>query len=102
MDIIVISDDEDVSVEGSPDSDDEPIVDQIARLARKRPGGPIIIELSDEEDEPGPSRPSTDREVSPFGVDLDKVRLPSSDDESDDELFDSALALRSPNNMIPG
>ena len=106
MDAIVISDDENVSVNGSDDPDDEPILVQIERLhrKRKRPASPIIIE-SDDEDimRPGPSRVSTDREVSPIEpVDLDKVRLPSSDDESDDGLFDSALALRSPNPMIPG
>ena len=107
MDVIEISDDEVVSVHESDNSDDEPLNVQIARLQRKRPGSPIVItddESSDEEnlDKAGPSRPSTDREVSPLDFNLDDVRLPSSDDELEDHLWDSALALREPNNMIPG
>ena len=97
MDAIVISDDEN-------ESDDEPISVKIERLQRKRPGSPIVIDSDDDEkSRPGSSRCSTDREVSPADFDMDRVRLPSSDDELDDDnLFDSALDLRRPNNMIPG
>ena len=105
MDAIIISDDEIVSVDGSDDPDDEPILAQIERLnrKRKRPDSPIIIESDDETIRPGPSRVSTDREVSPMDpIDLDKVRLPSPDSDSDDGLYDGALALRSPNPMVPG
>ena len=111
MDAIEISDDEAVSVRESDDSDDEPISVQIVRLQRKRPGSPIVI--SDDEsldegdaDKVGSNRPSTDREISPVGFNLDDVRLPSSDDELEDDFkdksWDSALELRQPNNMVPG
>ena len=100
MNIIEISDDEIVSIKSSEDSDDEPIVSKIVRLKRKRSSSPI--ELSDDES-PGPSRPSTDREVSPGSIDLDKVRLPSPDDgDSDTDLFDEALEYRDDNPMVPG
>ena len=106
MDAIVISDDDSDVANGSNESDDEPLTVQIDRLKRKRKrsNSPIIIESDDDEiDRPGPSRVSTDREVSPSEpINWDKIRLPSSDDDSDEELFDGALALRSPNPLVPG
>ena len=84
--VIEISDDEVVTIS---DSDDSIIViEDKSNKSEKN------------ENSPGPSRQgSTDREIeSNDEIDWDRVRLPTSGDESEDE----AVASRIPNPMIPG
>ena len=88
--IIEISDDEVVTISDSDES-----IEFIGFIDNK-----LDQSKTNERDSPGPSsrQSSTDREVEPSSpIDLDRVRLPSSGDESDDDYVE-----RDPNPMIPG
>ena len=88
MDIIEISDDEDEVIIIDSDGSIEIIEEKSANEN---------FPWSDKNDESASRPSSTDREVKP--LDLDKVRLVSSDDDTDE---DDAIVLRCPNPMIPG
>ena len=89
--VVEISDEEIVTISDSDDS-----IEFIGFVENKSNQS-----NENDRDSPGPSsrRSSTDCEVEPNDpIDWDRVRLPSSDDESVDE----AVELRESNPMIPG